>query len=148
MSAAAFTAGDALETRMATTADLPFVFDSWLRSQWDADAKRKMLPDVFFPQQRGRIERILKRSMVVIAFSTAAPEEALGYVCFERIVGIPVVHWVYTKQALRRLGVARFLVQVAQGEADCLQHSHKSDARAKKLFSRFRSVFNPYAAEE
>lgn len=138
-----------IEFRQATTADEAFIFDSWLRSQWKLDAREKMPSTIFFAGQRQRIDRLLPRSRVIIAYSPADATEALGYVVAEASWKTACVHWLYVKSTFRRLGIASRLLQVtlAMCNASNLQHSHKSDARAKRLFERVGSTFNPYAAE-
>lgn len=123
--------------------ELGFIFDSWLRSQWHAEAKRRLDPEVFYPAQRKRIGKCLERSSVLIAMSPAAPDEALGYAVHESMLGGTILHWLYVKKPFRRLGIARCLLDLAQrtGPAS-LSHSHKGDARSKRLLRR--STFNPY----
>lgn len=144
-------AAPAMQFRRGVPADARLIYDSWLRSQWQLDARHKMTRAVFFPMQRSRIERLLQRSSVVVAYHRAEASEALGYIVLEanHALSTAAVHWLYVKQPYRRLGVARQLICAVQAltGATFLQHTHKSDARAKKLAQRFGSTFNPYAAE-
>lgn len=137
--------GNELAFRGPLSADLPFLIDSWIRSQWEADARRKMTADVFFPRQRARIMKCLGDSSVLIAMVHAAPDEALGYVVHGSMLGLCVVHWCYVKQGFRRLGIARCLLQLASASGPAgMVHTAKGDARGKKLLSRFHSKFDPY----
>jgi GNAT superfamily N-acetyltransferase len=123
----------------------PFVRDSWLRSQWAADMRGKMLRGDFFREQGERIDRLLPRSSIITALLPSVPDEVLGYVVLQVSRDDPICHWCYVKHAYRRLGIATQLARAAcrMGTGQPL-YSHKGDARGKKLAMRFGAKFNPY----
>lgn len=148
MAAAAHVTAPVITLAVAGPSVAPFVRDSWLRSQWAADMRGKMLRGDFFRAQGARIDRILPRSSVITAVAPAVPDEVLGYVVLQPSRDDPIVHWLYVKHAFRRLGIA---TQLAQAASRCspgaIHYSHKGDARGKKLAMRFAWKFNPYLGD-
>lgn len=124
-----------LSWRYATEADLRFVRASWFESY----RKGGHAPDVAFPTYRegmGRIiERCLQAGATLVAFLPEVPDEVIGWACFTSTA----LHYVYVKQAYRRLGVAREIL----GEHPQQWHTH--DTRAgRHLAAALGTKFNPY----
>lgn len=126
----------------------PLVRDSWLRSQWKADMRWKMVRSDFMRAQGARIDRLLPRCTIVTAFSPTVPDETLGYVVLQVSRDDPIIHWLYVKKPFRRLGIATQLARAAANAGSGqLFYSHKGDARGKKLALKFAAKFNPYLEE-
>lgn len=102
--------------RVATEADENFIRSSWKRS-FETTAK-KMFPkalfgggtrrDMYFPEMEAVINDILRRGAELRVLSDDEdPNYIEGWACVEG----PVVHFVYVKQVLRRLGRAAAMVE-------------------------------------
>lgn len=123
----------AISLRRASLDDLKFVRDSWLQSY----RKGGFAPEVAFPlYQRGQgelVARLAGNYAPVVAYATAVPDEICGWVCgFQG-----VVHYVYVKQAYRRMKIASQLVD------GCTEYTHETRA-GKRLFAKLGLKFNPY----
>lgn len=128
--------------------DESFVFHSWLRSFGKGLRLSVRGKADYYKRHHELIERLLPRSKVLVACDPQAHGEVWSYCCFEARPGACVVHWVYTKQAYRRFGLAGCLVGLAlQVVPRPLEHSHRTDAWAP-LGRRYRSTYNPNALED
>lgn len=102
--------------RPATSDDMRFVFDSWLKSyRYQADggggqAVAGMRDEDYYDLQRGRIEAILRRSGEIrIAHPEGAPSVIAAWACLDREPD--VFHYVYTRASTdRRRGLAKQLI--------------------------------------
>ena len=110
-------------------ADLPFVKDAWMRSFRRERAAGVIPMADYFTVYGFVLDQVIARPgcSVLIAASDACDEpeyNAVGFLCYERGVSLrrgdvnvrssdAVVHYAYTKQAMRKMGVARFLFESA-----------------------------------
>jgi GNAT superfamily N-acetyltransferase len=106
-----------LAHRPATAIDLPFIMSSWLRSFKTSHFAGPIPNDIYWDTYRLAAERILSRPaarlLVAVNPSERDPEHELyGWLAMEPGEP-PVVHYVYVKQAFRRMGVARSLLRAA-----------------------------------
>lgn len=127
-----------LDTRFATTDDLRFVRDSWFESFRRGGFAPDIGFDVFQEGQRNLIHYLTEKplSPVVVAFAEKTPDEILSWICFHG----PVVHYVYTKSAYRKMGLADNLLAI-HGPFKFFTHPTRAGMKlAKKLQLRY----NPY----
>lgn len=98
--------------------DVPFVFDSWLRSYNGSDHAGPLPKHLYWPTYRRVIEELLARetveTVVAVPLGEDLEQSIAGYLVHERGRAFPIVHYLYVKQAFRRLGVCRFLFKAAQ----------------------------------
>lgn len=111
--------------RLAEPADLPFVFSCWVRAVQAARnrAYRELPTDTLRAVERflrladtnwvsaaqhALCERLLKRSLVLIACNPGNTDQIYGFLVVEPEV--PVVHFLFVKKRFRRLGVAKDLM--------------------------------------
>lgn len=130
----------ALSIREATEADLRFVRASWFESYRNGG----YAPQVAFPTyrdgQHNIIERCLAAGRCFVAFATVVPDEICSWVCVQ---APSLLHFAYTKQAYRRMGMAKFLLAHAARAGALLEHTH--DTRVgRSLAARIGTKHNPY----
>ena len=118
--------------------DENFILNSWLKSY------RSSVPlvgdVVYFREQKYAIRRILLTAEVHIACDPADESVVWAYVVSEG----NVVHYAYSKFALRRFGLIRALIERA-GLGNHFVCSHLTDAGVKILASHHSSfTFNPW----
>lgn len=116
--------------------DTPFVFSSWLRS-YRANSDMRVSQSLYYAGHHEVIEGLLKAPgvEVVVASPEGDPNTILGWCCR----GQGVVHYVYVKEAFRRMGLAKMLV----GEFS--QHSHIT-RYGEWALGKHPSEYNPYLA--
>lgn len=137
----------ALDIRLANPDDMRLVRASWFESYRGGGHA----PEVQFPiYKKGMneiIERCLKNSKTFVAYATAVPDEIASWVCVEpaNTQYAYLIHYVYTKQDYRRMGIADRLVTYAIGKSREAKLFHTHDTGAMRRFApAIRSVFNPY----
>lgn len=121
--------------RQATSEDLRFVHSSFYSSYWHEHAKKRVPLDVYRREMDKRIDAILDRSEVNVAFFPEVSDEILGYAIIER----DTVHWVYVKGVYREQGIASGLVPVG-----LLFYSHDSNNAGRKFAESVNLQYNPF----
>lgn len=122
--------------RRARAYDVPFIFSSWLRS-YKACRDRHVAQAVYFKEHHKLIDALLRDATVLVATPQDDPDTILGW----SVKSGDTLHYVYVKEAFRRLGIGKALV----GEFD--QHSHLTPYFVKWLeHTKYISIYNPYAA--
>ncbi len=80
--------------------------DSWLKSFYYTSKFCENLDwEVYFPNQSELIDRLLKKSKIIIAESLDNPDVVVGYIVYEG----DIVHYVYVKHVFKRFGIAKEL---------------------------------------
>lgn len=135
-----------IEVRAATTADLDFVYATWLRSYRHASQFAKKISNTTYYTWHHRVvERILSRegAKLLIAHPKEDPELILGYICTEKQPdGMEVVHYCYVKKTFRQLGVAKALISGASlGKMNFTHWTTDTDWALKKYPGM---SYNPY----
>lgn len=132
--------------------DLPFVFNSWLKSFRDAPAVQSIPNSIYFAGQHDRIDRILKSAglAAAVACNPEDPTQIYGYIVAENATVGSVVHWVYVKHPFRGHGVARglFAAVVGAGTGPVpFYYTHRVKA-SDRLVRERAATFNPYLLKE
>jgi hypothetical protein len=125
--------------------DVNFLLNSWLKSF------RPSCPlvsdEVYFREQKRLVLRLLEDTNVLLACDPVDPGVIWGYlVGASDGQGFGVVHWVYTKHALRKFGIARALLAQA-GILAGFEASHLTDIGRRLLVDHpGLFTFNPWRA--
>lgn len=101
----------------------------------------------YFEAHRPLVSELLDRSRVVIACFDEAPEVVCGWAAGERFDGVRVVHYVYTKAALRQQGIGKAAVArlcEVLGSGDIIRSHDTRMGRYSTVASRWPLV--PYIA--
>lgn len=129
---------DLVELRAAEESELNFVRHSWLRSlRSGEDQFKQMKSSVYFEGHGKLLERALKRGYCLLATPNGSPHIIVGYIVWETGDGVTALHYVYTKQNYRNMGLASYLMNVVA--------SDKENIIATARGTRFRDLpYNPY----
>lgn len=103
--------GVELRIRPAVSTDVPYMMKCYLENMRDAHGGRRVSSEVFYVQERRVVERLLNEATVLVATSRNDLDYLLGYLIAEASDAGPVLHWCYVRYDLRRLGIARALVE-------------------------------------
>lgn len=146
--------GVELRIRPAVSTDVAYMTKCYLEGMRDQPAARRVIADVFYVEERKVFERLLNEATVLVATSKNDLDYVLGYLVAEASDAGPVLHWCYVRHNMRRMGVARALVETfcagqegtrwftrwtATGHAALGQHDTVCAQRAGY-------TFNPYLA--
>lgn len=102
-----------IQFRYANDEDMPFVFDTWLKSYKKAAHQYLDWNNYVTPQLKVINALIARGAQILVACNPDSPEHIFGYIVFEHINSLPIIHWIYTKFPFRRQGVAKSLITQA-----------------------------------
>ena len=133
-----------VQIRTATEADVPFIFNSWLKSY--QASQRSVLPAIYFDGQHKRIEAILQRSTVLLAVNKADDTQIYGYLVFEMVQDVLVIHYAYVKNMYRQMGIFALLSQNLPAGLEGF-YTHDTHTASKLIKGKsIKLVYNPYLA--
>ncbi len=126
--------------------DLPFIFNSWLKSYRDSPAMGGIPNTVYYAGQHALIEALLERSRVVVACAKDDPTQIMGYALAEYVDDVRLVHWVYVKHTFRGFGIGRALEGAVIGlpSSSPVHYSHRVKTTDRLLKNRTAYVYNPF----
>lgn len=129
-----------IQVRKGTTNDAPFIHSSWYKSYWPQAKKLHISHGVYAKEFPKRIQGALTSGMTLIAHPTGIEDEICAWVVFDW----SALHWCYTKQAYRRLGIMKGLLTTITQKAP-LTYSLRPGAPGRQLLEKFNLEFNPFA---
>jgi hypothetical protein len=134
-----------IKLRAALEADAAFIFNSWLRSYRFGDLAKNCDNAVYFSEHHKLIEGLLKRCKTVIACASDNPADIYGYICYEQVEGILVMHYCYVKHSFRNMGIARELMVEAGHDRNqsAALFTHFTEP-CRKLQAKLNLVYHPY----
>jgi GNAT superfamily N-acetyltransferase len=110
-----------LTFRDVTNNDLSLVFDSWLKEYRLSPFGVQVESDVYYPNYRKHVGRIIRASDVTIACNPEDEDQIYGYAVHRLIGDIRVVSWLFVKAPFRAMGIGRRLFDEIGG-ADAVTH--------------------------
>lgn len=124
--------------REATHDDLRFVHASWFDSWWKLRARKNIEFEIYKKEMNPRIDRLIERSRVLVAFFPEVPDEILGWSCIER----DALHFCVVKHEYRRSGIGRGLVF---GNAS--YYTHMTDDVGQRFARKMSLKYNVFLIE-
>ena len=91
--------------RGPTADDLQFIMNSWLKSYRNSDLTNYVPNKLYYDYHGALIKNILNRSLVSIICDVEDPSHVYGYVCYELLNEIFILHYVYIKFNFRNMGL-------------------------------------------
>ena len=135
-----------VQIRSATEADVPFIFNSWLKSYKGSHAVKAISAPVYFDFHHRAIEKLLQRSQVLVLCSPDDSTQVFGYLVHESVESVPVVHYAYVKYAFRGMGLCSMLLKQAGLEKQSGGFYTHETHSTLKLVNGSKFVYNPYLA--
>lgn len=133
-----------ISVRDAEGSDISFLFNSCLRSFRNGKLNAGVSNSIYFTEHHKVLEKIFKRAKVLVACETADPSNIYGYLCYEIIEGIFVLHYSYVKQPFRRLGVQKALLVAANHNvANPGFYTHENPT-ALHMAPKLNLIYHPY----
>lgn len=107
-----------------------------------------MVPDVYYPHQRKRIETALQVADVYVLANPEDPNHLFGYAVVEHLREGDVLHFVYIKYPYRKMGLAKKLIGHAVREQAATIVTHTTDSNFERLSHKYKLVYDPYILSE
>lgn len=125
--------------------DKAFVTQSWMRSYWDGAIARdhRIAPPTYNLYQRRIIDDIVARpnAVGVIAHPQGDVDVIIGWIIFEVDDPLRVVHYIYVKEAFRRLGIAKRILSATVND---FSYTHLTERARKIMDGRRNYNYNPW----
>lgn len=99
-----------IRLRSAIDADIPFIFNSWLKSFRNQHTMREVSNEIYYTEQHKQIEKLLQNFPCLVACPDQSSEQIIGWMCAGYIESVFVVQYTYVKEPFRTLGVCRALL--------------------------------------
>lgn len=139
--------------RTVTRRDLPFLTQSWLRSNCKR-GYRHLEPQLYYYWHHRLLEALIPRSTVIVACSADDPDRIYGYGVAQYEGPTLLVHYLYVREGWRRQGIGRSIVRawMERWSPKALVWTHQT-GHWEEFWKRLRQggmdlpgVFNPYLA--
>lgn len=124
--------------------DVPFVYNSWLKSFRNGTMCRNVDNSIYFFNHHKIIGQLLERSKVIVCCNSLDPKIIYGYLVFEDIDGQFVLHYIYVKNIYRKLGLARKLLEQSKHDFSVLGcYTHQTQVGVVKE-EKYNLLYHPY----
>jgi hypothetical protein len=125
--------------------DEAFIFTSWIKGFHQVTPMNFCPSSVYLPQQRLIITRLLETATTLVACLPEKPDDIIGYIVYEIVGGLMVVHWMYVKSLFRHNTVATSILQSLYPgvTTDPIVVTHNFNA-FRDVRHRFNIQYDPY----
>lgn len=128
--------------------DIPFIFSTWLKCyKHQSYFAKRIRYDTFFEHHHKIVDDILNRESISVKLAVLKDDESLilGYVAFEQDKDT-AIHFLFVKQAFRRMGIARALLNELDCDLNGVTFSHWTYDFDHILRKYPEMQYNPYLA--
>lgn len=128
-----------IKIRIGLESDIDYVFSAW-KKVMRAATPRKCPNEIFFPYQQQVISNILMNPNVktLIACNQEDEDQIYGFI----VGNADILHFIYTKQIFRRLGIAKKLLDALAPKG--IMQFTQYPATFEKMIHLRDFVYNPY----
>lgn len=134
-----------IKIRPATDSDVPFILNSWLKCYRDNGPIAQNVPNtIYFTSHHKLLQKIIKRSTLLVAVNDTDESQIYGYACAERIEGHFVLHFVYVKQQFRKMGIGSSLLNTFEHETSSVGIFTHYTRMAEKMHLKYNMIYHPY----
>lgn len=133
-----------IHLRQAIEPDASFIFSSWLKSFRHSRLAGNVASSIYFTEHHKIIESLLTQCKTLVACNPEDKNQIFGYLCYEEIDGILVIHYVYTKHTFRKMGIAECLInEVREDDSVACMFTHCTNS-GERIAPKFKCVYHPY----
>lgn len=134
-----------VEVRRTIDSDIPFIFNSWLKAYRNAKAVAEVTQNVYFSEHHKLVEKLLKRGQTLVVGAANDPATVYGYINYEHVQGLFVLHFAYIKHDFRHLGLFKELMKATGQDFSTLGcYTHRISKNVLILEDKFNLVYHPY----
>lgn len=133
-----------IRLRTANEEDIPFIFNSWLKSFRNSNFAKSITSTVYFTEHHKVIRKILETNQVIIACNEEDPGQIYGWICAGKTDGIFTLNYIYVKQPFRNFGIGKQLLNAFEHDpAFAAIYTHQTNFGAK-VAPKYNFVYHPY----
>lgn len=124
--------------------DRNFILSTWLKSFRKTRDNKRMINDVYYPNQTETIERTLDKAQTLTISNPQDNSHIYGYIVFESTPKALILHYAYTKRTYRRFGLFKnALKSILSKDKRIIIATHAND-NFDMLQPKYGLIYNPY----
>ena len=133
-----------IKVRPIKDTDRDFVINAWLMAHRNSSECVRQSNPTYYSNQEPLIQRLLDVATTLVATADDDDDQLAGFITFQHIDGVPVVHYFFVKNLFRRRGIARELFAAANiNPALPLVYTHLTHKSLAKDYM-YTAKHNPY----
>lgn len=121
--------------------DMNLIYNSWLKSaKEDFDIPNSQ----FFDSYRDHINEVMANSQILVACDPLDPKFVHGYIVYQQVDDLFILHWAYVKSSFRKMGVMSTLIKSVfpAFKQEPLIITYQNNKRPK-MFEKLKAVYKP-----
>ena len=124
--------------------DFPFVYQTFVEGA-KTYTYSLMVGKIYYRRYKPIVKNILLRSKVLVACLPDDPNTIVGYIIYEYLDNIPIIHWVHTRKMFQKQGIAKELCKLINKDfGDTLTMSSHVCKDFYELRKKFNLGFDPF----
>lgn len=133
-----------VKVRQARADDFPHIYTSWLAAYQNEGFARGVRPSVYRDRQNRLIRDIIENRDTTHILVACPPDDDLTILAWA-VYEVPnTVHFVFTKPAFRRLGLAAELLKAVTNDFLFTHRTVDFDRFSRAM--KYRAAYDPYSA--
>ena len=133
-----------IKFRPIKDSDKSFIYSSWLKSYRESDLAKHMVNSIYYDYHAKVIEAAMASSTIIIACNDQDEDQLYGYIVFQQIDDVALVHYTYVKFPYRKFGIGRQLFEFAQPDTEQFTVVTHIPRNFEGLSKKLNLVYNPY----
>lgn len=125
--------------------DLNFIRNSWIKSHATSDFRRYMTKQVYFDNHTSLVNSLVPYCKAAIACDEEDANHIFAYVVYESFNDVLIIHYTYTKEVYRGLGIASKIIETIKNS---VPHKVVMATHANEMFPflerKHKLLYNPY----
>jgi hypothetical protein len=126
--------------------DKGFIFSTWIKEQWLTHPLTSCPPEFYLPHQRQIITTLLELpAKCLIACAPDNADMILGYIVYEMVADILVLHWAHRKDIYRNMGLGKDIIKQVYPDIGVKPIMMTQNNRMfNKLKHKWMLAYNPF----
>jgi GNAT superfamily N-acetyltransferase len=130
-----------VKLRDGKDSDTDFILNSWAAS-YRGNAMYGAIPkDIYFKHYRKFTVSILSVSKAFVACNPENEDQVYGYIVYRFKENLPIISYLYVKQAFRHFGIAEMLIKNVSHETKVITHLMP---KLEEWLKSLDCIFNPF----
>lgn len=135
------------QLRPAQADDIAYLYNSYLTSLRRNSVLRHVPQLIYFPHQTQVMRFLLQSSRCLVLAHADDQTQIMAYILYEIQSSTLVVHFIYTRELFRELGIASNIINhlIKSNNIDLLYYTHQTNA-VPDIFDKLsiRPLYHPY----
>ena len=128
--------------------DNAFMYAVWLRGQRNEGTNQFIGNKIYYANLTDRIKPLIERCQTIVVCNPDLHEQVYGFVCFEWLDSVCIIHYIHVKTPFRKMGVGKNLLTQANprfGKEETVISF--TNGFCSHRMSSYNLVFNPFVLD-